>query len=33
VNGCVEGCVRVPRGEARKFVVISYGGKYQFSGF
>jgi len=33
VNGCVEGAVRVPRGEARKFVVISYGGKYQFSGF
>jgi len=33
VNGCVEGCVRVPRGEARKFVVISYGGKYQFTGF
>lgn len=33
VNGCVEGSVRVPRGEARKFVVISYGGKYQFSGF
>jgi len=33
VNGCVEGAVRVERGEARKFVVISYGGKYQFSGF
>jgi hypothetical protein len=33
VNGCVEGCVRVPRGEARKFVVIAYGGKHQFTGF
>jgi hypothetical protein len=33
VNGCVEGAVRVERGTARKFVVISYGGKYQFTGF
>lgn len=33
VNGCVEGAVRVGRGEARKFVVISYGGKYQFTAF
>ena len=33
VNGCVEGAVRVPRGEARKFVVISYGGKHQFTAF
>lgn len=33
VNGCVEGAVRVSRGEGRKFVVISYGGKFQFSGF
>lgn len=33
VNGCVEGAVRLARGEGRKFVVISYGGKYQFTGF
>jgi hypothetical protein len=33
VNGCVEGAVRLGRGEGRKFVVISYGGKYQFTGF
>jgi hypothetical protein len=33
VNGCVEGAVRVERGSARKFVVISYGGKYQFTAF
>jgi hypothetical protein len=33
VNGCVEGAVRLARGEGRKFVVISYGGKFQFTGF
>jgi hypothetical protein len=33
VNGCIEGAVRVPRGEGRKFVVISYGGKFQFTAF
>jgi hypothetical protein len=33
VNGCVEGAVRLARGDGRKFVVISYAGKYQFTGF
>lgn len=33
VNGCVEGAIRLARGEGRKFVVISYGGKFEFTAF
>jgi hypothetical protein len=33
VIGLVEGSLRLEKGEGRKFIVISYGGKYQFSAF